>query len=206
MNNQETNGLRAALFLDRDGTVTEEAGYISNSEQLKLLPGSAGAIRMVRGCGMKVVLVTNQSGVARGYFSEELIAGMHHKLQELLGEEDACLDGIYYCPHHPDYGSEMYRKRCNCRKPEIGMFERAEKDLAIDPFSSYMVGDKKTDIEFAHKAGIKAVLVLTGFGRSELEKFEKEDKPPEYVAQNLPEAVAWVLEDRRPYLRLEGLK
>ena len=196
MYTQEVSRLHSTLFLDRDGTISEEVGYITHVDQLRLLPGSAKAIRTLRAHGMKAVVVTNQAGVARGYFSEELIAIVHRKLHLLLEVETAYLDGIYYCPHHPDFGSEKYRKKCTCRKPEIGMFLKAAKDLAINPLSSYMVGDKKTDIEFAHKAEIKGILVLTGFGRSELTQFGKEDKPPAYVAKDLPEAATWILQDR----------
>jgi len=140
-------------------------------------------------------VVTNQSGVARGYFPESLIHQVHQKMKKLLENEEAHLDGIYYCPHHPDIGVPPYRQKCRCRKPATGMIEEAMKELALDLSQSYMVGDRGVDIEFAHHIGAKAILVLTGYGKGEWEYSGAQWKvKPDHVAQDLFEAVQWILQ------------
>jgi D-glycero-D-manno-heptose 1,7-bisphosphate phosphatase len=183
-----------AVFLDRDGTVNEEMGYINHLERFRLLPRTGEAIRLLNEQGIKVVVITNQAGVARGYFSESLVHQVHQKMSDLLNEEGAYLDGIYYCPHHPDAGKAPYRQRCRCRKPQPGMIEQAVRDLDIDCSKSYMVGDRGIDIEFGRKVGTKTVLVLTGYGKGEWEYFGKEwDVRPDHVARDLRDAVQWIL-------------
>jgi D-glycero-D-manno-heptose 1,7-bisphosphate phosphatase len=183
-----------AVFLDRDGTINEEVGYVNHIERFFLLPRVSQAIRLLNQHGWKAVVVTNQSGVARGYFPESLIRQVHQKMQELLGNEGAHLDRIYYCPHHPDIGVPPYRQKCRCRKPATGMIEEAMKELALDLSRSYMVGDRGVDIEFAHQIGAKAILVLTGYGKGEWEYSGGQWKvKPDHVAQDLYEAVQWIL-------------
>ncbi len=183
-----------AVFLDRDGTINEEVGYVNHIERFFLLPRVGQAIRLLNQHGWKAVVVTNQSGVARGYFPESLIHQVHQKMQELLGNEGAHLDRVYYCPHHPDIGVPPYRQKCRCRKPATGMIEEAMKELALDLSQSYMVGDRGVDIEFAHQIGAKAILVLTGYGKGEWEYSGTQWKvKPDYVAQDLFEAVQWIL-------------
>ncbi len=183
-----------AVFLDRDGTVNEEAGYVNHLERFTLLPRVGEAIRLLNQNGLKAVVITNQSGVARGYFPESLVSLVHQKMQELLKKDGAHLDGIYYCPHHPDVGAPPYRQKCRCRKPEPGLIEEAVKDLDLDLRSSYMIGDRGLDIEFAHRVGAKGILVLTGYGKGEWEYWGRQWKEsPEYVAQDLFEAVRWIL-------------
>lgn len=183
-----------AVFLDRDGTINEEMGYINHLDRFVLLPYVGQAIRLLNQHGFKVVVITNQSGVARGYFPESLVHQIHQKMKDLLSKDGAYLDGIYFCPHHPDAGDPPYRQKCRCRKPATGLVEEAVKDLDIDCSKSYAIGDKGLDIEFAHQFGAKGILVLTGYGRGEWENLK--DRwlvKPDYVASNLYEAVQWIL-------------
>ena len=184
-----------AVFLDRDGTINEEVGYVNHLERFILLPKVSQAIRLLNQHGWKAIVVTNQSGVARGYFPESLVQQVHQKMEKLLESEEAHLDRIYYCPHHPDIGVPPYRQKCGCRKPATGMIEKAMKELALDLSQSYMVGDRGVDIEFAHQIGAKAVLVLTGYGKGEWEYSGAQWKvKPDHVAPDLFEAVQWILQ------------
>ena len=194
--------MNRAVFLDRDGTVNEEVGYLRDLGELKLIPGAAAAIRSLNAAGYKVVLVTNQSGVARGYFPESLVKDAHDLLVRMLADEDARLDGIYYCPHHPRAGTSQYTRECDCRKPATGLLDRAAKDLDIDLRSSIMIGDKWSDVELGHRAGCRSVLVRTGFAHDDPGNVRPSDvRDPEFVAHDLAEAVDWVLRQdggRRP--------
>lgn len=183
-----------AVFLDRDGTINEEVGYVNHLERFTLLPRVGQAIRLLNQYEIKTVIITNQSGVARGYFPESLIYQVHQKMQDLLKGERAYLDGIYYCPHHPDVGEPPYRQKCQCRKPATGLVEKAVRELNIDLSQSYMIGDRGVDIEFGHKFGVKRILVLTGYGKGEWEYYRDQWKvKPDYVALGLYEAVQWIL-------------
>jgi D-glycero-D-manno-heptose 1,7-bisphosphate phosphatase len=185
---------RRAIFLDRDGTVSEEVGYVNHISRLRLLPRTAEAIRKINESQFLAVLVTNQAGVARGYFKEELVRRVHARLKEMLAEGRARLDGIYYCPHHPTAGEPPYRRDCNCRKPKPGMIEAAREDLAIDLSRSFMVGDKYSDIVFAHSVGIKGVLVKTGYGLGEIENWSADwTEQPDRISEDLSDAVDWIL-------------
>jgi len=138
--------------------------------------------------------VTNQSGVARGMFPESLVGEVHRKMEDLLRADGAHVDGIYYCPHHPDFGPPEYRKRCQCRKPATGMIERACNDLGIDPTRSYMIGDRTIDVDFGHKIGTKGILVLTGYGKGELTYRDGQWKEkPNFIARDLYDAVRWII-------------
>lgn len=185
-----------AIFMDRDGTVSEEVGYLNHVSRLRLFPWTVAAIRAVNASPLLAVLVTNQAGVARGYFKEEMIGMVHERLVAELAREDARLDAIYYCPHHPTAGEPPYRADCDCRKPRPGMLVRAAEEHGVDLARSYVVGDKYTDIRLAHAVGATGVLVLTGYGRGELE-YERQTWPrePEHVAETLLDAVTWILED-----------
>lgn len=184
--------LSRAVFMDRDGTINEEVGYLSRLEQMKLFPRSAEAIRMLNGKGIKVVVVTNQSGVARGYFGEDFVSEAHAFLQERLRQEGAFIDAFYYCPHHPTEGVLPYRRACSCRKPGAGMLLQASRDLHIDLSRSYMVGDMMKDVQAGKKAGTKGILVKTGYGAAEK---ADEGAAPDYIAADLLDAVNWILED-----------
>lgn len=182
-----------AVFMDRDGTICEEVGFLNDLSKLRLIEGSAEAIKLINHSGMKAVVVTNQSGVGRGFFTEDFVNNVHEKLKEFLRKEGAFLDGIYYCPHLPDVG-------CRCRKPETGMMQRASEELDIDLKKSYVIGDKAIDIEFAHRAGAKGVMVKTGYGGKEFRVQSSEFRTaPDYVADNLLDAVRWILEDRNEF-------
>ena len=184
-----------AVFMDRDGTINEEVGYVNHFDRFVLLPRVGEAIRMLNRHGFKTVVITNQSGVARGYFPESLIRRVHQRMQDLLKREGAYLDGIYYCPHHPDVGSPPYRQKCRCRKPETGLVDEASRVLDLDCSKSYMIGDRGKDIEFGHRIGAKRILVLTGYGKGEWEYCQEQWKvKPDHVAQDLYAAVRWILE------------
>lgn len=188
--------MKSAVFVDRDGTISEEVGYISDLDQFRLVPKAAEAIKLINESDLVVIVITNQAGVAKGYFSEETVDHIHKKMEKLLLEHGAYLDGIYYCPHHPEGVVGSYRRACDCRKPAPGLLEQASKDHGIDLAASYMVGDKVTDIELARKVGAKGILVLTGYGRDELQKIS--DVPvenPAYVALDLFDAVKWIMND-----------
>lgn len=186
-----------AVFIDRDGTLNEEAGYINHPRRLRLLPRSAEAIRRLNRSGLKAVMVTNQSGVARGYFSEEVLHAVNEALVSQLKAEGASLDGLYVCVHHPTVGEPPYRAVCDCRKPEPGLLRRAASDLGLDLSRSWMVGDKMSDVVTARRAGSRAILVLTGYGLGEWE-YRRSGWPtdPDHVAEDLLEAVEWILARR----------
>ncbi len=189
--------LKPCVFLDRDGTVNEEAGYINHPSRLKLLPGVGAAIRQLNEAGVLVVLVTNQAGVARGYFSLEVLMETLDRMTQQLAVGGARLDGLYFAPYHP--GSKDPRwvhDPDNLRKPGLGMIAKALKKHPIDLDRSYMVGDRQNDIIFAHKAGLKGVYVKTGYGLGEY-TYQRDQwtDQPEHIAQDLTEAVKWILQD-----------
>lgn len=187
--------MRRAIFMDRDGTVSDEVGYLNHVSRLRVFPWSAEAIRAINRSQMLAILVTNQAGVARGYFKEEMIGRVHDRLAEELARDGARLDAIYYCPHHPTAGEPPYRRACDCRKPRPGMLLQAAREHDVDLEGSYVVGDKYSDVGLAHAVGASGVLVLTGYGRGELE-YERETWPrePEHVAETLVDAVTWILD------------
>ena len=156
--------LHEAVFLDRDGTIIEEVNYLSSPEQVRVFPGAADAIRRWNEAGVKVVVVTNQAGVARGYFPESRVAEVHAHLSAVLAESGARVDAYYHCPHHPTHGVGEFRIACTCRKPSPGMLLAAAKDHAIDLSRSWMVGDKLCDVKAGAAAGCRTVLVRTGYG------------------------------------------
>ena len=172
--------------MDRDGTVSEEIGYMYDAGLYKPYAYAGPAIRRINESGMKAVLITNQSGVGRGYFEESMVHQVHEILRAELALHGARLDAIYYCPHHPEAG-------CDCRKPNPGMLLRAQKELDIDLRQSYVVGDKHLDVETAYAAGARSVMVLTGYGRKERETHKASRNQPHLVAESLAEAVDAIL-------------
>ncbi len=189
-----------AIVMDRDGTVCDEVGYVNHVSRIRLLPRSAAAIRLARDAGFRPVVVTTQAGVARGYFDEDLVHRVHDRIRELLADEGTAVDAIYYCPHHPDAGAPPYRKDCDCRKPKPGMLLRARDELGLDLARSYLVGDSMRDVEAGRRAGVTTVLVLTGYGRGEVEhRSPGWTARPDHIAEDLMEAVEWILarEERR---------
>src|SRR5262245_46311963 len=178
--------MHRAIFMDRDGTVSEEIGYMYDAGLYKVFSYAGPAIRKINEHGMKAVLITNQSGVGRGYFDEASVGKVHTILQAELAAHQAKLDAIYICPHHPDAG-------CDCRKPNPGMLLQAQRELDIDLTRSFVIGDKYIDIETAHNVGARGVLVLTGFGQNEREKHRTSLHQPDLVVRNLTEAVDSIL-------------
>jgi D-glycero-D-manno-heptose 1,7-bisphosphate phosphatase len=186
--------MNLAVFLDRDGTINEEMGYINHIDRFVLLPSAAAAIGRINESGLKAIVITNQSGAARGYFPKELINQVHQKMRDLLEEEGAFLNGIYSCTHAPPSKGES--GGCGCRKPKIGLMKQAAQELNLDLEKSYVVGDRFKDVEMARNAGAKAVLVLTGYGRGELGFLGPTRKvEPDFVAEDLAGAVEWILSD-----------
>jgi D,D-heptose 1,7-bisphosphate phosphatase len=182
----------AAVFLDRDGTINEEVGYMDSLEKLKIIPEAFAAIRLINQNGMKAVVITNQSGVARGLFSEEFVQTVHALIQKQLKARKAFIDAFYHCPHHPTEGQGVYLQTCNCRKPAPGLLFKAADEMEIDLGRSYMIGDMPKDIEAAKRAGAKGILVRTGYGQ-EHRAFDVE---PDYIAGNILDAVRWILKDK----------
>ena len=185
-------GTRAAVFLDRDGTINREVSYLAHPDQLELLPGAAEGLRCLRQAGLCLVVVTNQAGVARGYLNEEDVHHIHERLQDMLRERGAGVDAFYYCPHHPD-GYGVYRKACPDRKPGTGMFERAAKDMYLDLARSFVVGDNVTDVLPGIQLGCRTILVRTGHGQSLLDAAALEHVPVNHVAHTLQDAADWIL-------------
>jgi D-glycero-D-manno-heptose 1,7-bisphosphate phosphatase len=176
--------------MDRDGTISEEIGYVNHPSRYRVFPYSAEAVRMLNEAGWLAILVTNQAGVARGYFTEELISEVHKVLKQELDERGAQLDAIYYCAHHPTVGESPYRFDCDCRKPKPGLIRRAAADFDIDLAQSWMIGDRYSDIELARNAEVHSAFVLSGYGRGEWEYQRATWKhEPELVAEDLLEAV-----------------
>ena len=184
----------AALFVDRDGTINEDIGYVSRSEDLIIYPWAAEAIRLVNESGMKTIVITNQSGIARGLYTEETLHHIHGRLLEELARDGAQVDGIYYCPHHPKIGDDRYRRLCACRKPQPGMLHQAAREHNVDLTRSFVIGDKSSDMNLATNAGARGVLVLTGYGRETQTERERWPCDPELVADNLLEAVRLILD------------
>ena len=181
--------MNKAIFLDRDGVINEEVDLLNKPEQLKLIKGSADAIKLLNK-DFYVIITTNQPQIARGLCSEKDIQKINEVLKKELEKYGARIDGIYYCPHHPEAKIERYRVDCNCRKPKPGMLIKAEEELNIDLKQSYMVGDKLSDIEAGRRAGCKTIMVKTGYGEKELRSNQIEC---DYVTDDLYDAVEHIL-------------
>jgi len=193
------------VFLDRDGTIIRDADYLRRVEDMELYPFAAEAIRLLNRSGRLVVVVTNQSGIARGILDEEVLGVIHTALQAQLRDQGARIDRFYYCPHLPNASVEKYRRECECRKPNPGMVYSAARDLNIDLKRSYLVGDKQADIETARRSGCRSILVKTGYGAATLERQgDKETRRqgggetenrvlPDYIAEDLLAAAKWIL-------------
>lgn len=184
-----------AVFLDRDGTLVEEAGYIDRIDRLELYPWSVDAVRLLNRAGFRVVVVTNQAGVARGYFGEAFVREAHAHLDAVMREAGAEIAGFYYCPHHVHAAVEVYRQVCDCRKPAPGMFLRAARELDLDLARSYAVGDRWHDVQAAQAAGATAIMVRSGYGATELAR-PTGRVTPAYIAGTLIDATTWILRQR----------
>jgi len=188
------NSGKPAVFLDRDGTINEQMGYINHTCRFQLLPGAANAIKKLNDAGIPVVVISNQSGLARGYFPEELLVAVHEKMNRQLAEVGAHVDGIYYCPHHPEAKEERFRAACNCRKPKPGLVLQASEEMGLDPKRSYMVGDRWSDIKTAANCGATSILVRTGYGRGDEQYIgPHQEIQPDFKADDLSGAVDWIL-------------
>jgi D-glycero-D-manno-heptose 1,7-bisphosphate phosphatase len=187
-----TRSAARAVFLDRDGTLIEEVGYLDRVERLELYPWTIDAVRALNRAGLRVVLVSNQSGVARGFFTETIVDEVHRALASRLAEGGARLDAYYYCPHHPDGKVTAYAIACECRKPKRGLVDRAVRELGVDPARSFVVGDRWLDVELARSVGARGVLVRTGYGAAE-EARAPAGVAADAVVDNLAGAVSWIL-------------
>ncbi len=183
---------RRAVFLDRDGTINEDTGYLSDVGRLKIIPGAVKAVNLLKEEGFLIFIVTNQSGLARGFFGAEDLERIHDKLKGVFP-----LDGISYCPHHPD-------EDCACRKPKPGMVRDIADKFDIDLGESYLIGDALSDMEMGKRAGCKSILVLTGKGK-ETEALLREGGPPvEFIAKDILEAAKWIKKVESVKLKVEG--
>jgi len=166
--------MKKCIFLDRDGNINVEKDYLHRVEDFEFEEGALEAIKVFSDSDYLIVVVTNQSGVARGYYSEEDVKTLHDYLDRRVEEVGGRVDGYYYCPHHPEKGIGEYKKNCNCRKPEPGMFLQAKEDLDIDFENSIMIGDKMTDVDAGRRLGMRGILVRTGHGKLEEGKVNSE--------------------------------
>jgi D-glycero-D-manno-heptose 1,7-bisphosphate phosphatase len=182
----------SAVFVDRDGTLIEEVGYLDRPERVSLFPWSIDAIRAFNRAGFRVVLTSNQSGVARGFFTTAVVEAVHAHIASLLAAGGALIDAYYYCPHHPDGKVAEFARACDCRKPGRGLVDRAVREFDIDPHRSFSVGDRWLDVALATAVGARSVLVRTGYGASE-EARPQPGLAPDAVVDNLVEAASWIL-------------
>lgn len=176
------SGSRHFVLLDRDGTLNVERHYLSDPEQLELFPGVTLALKRLREMGFGLVVLTNQSGIGRGYFSLERLGEIHQRLRDLLAAGGASVDGIYVCPHAPD-------ETCSCRKPLTGMVEQAVAEFGFDPRQSFMIGDKAADVDLGRAVGAKSILVRTGWGAA---SEKAADCQPDVIVDDLAAAVGWI--------------
>lgn len=184
---------KRAIFLDRDGTLNEEVGYICELAQFRLYDFAAEAVRLINEAGWLAIVVTNQSGIARGLLTEESLAQVHERMKSELAQGGAYVDAIYHCPHHPELGAPPYLLECDCRKPKPGLLNRAAEEFELDLSACVAVGDRLRDVETAQAVGGRGVLVLTGFGRERMES--ESGVQPDHVATNLLEAVRWAINE-----------
>ncbi len=187
--------MKPAVFLDRDGTLVEERGYVDRLDLLATFPWTADALRILKAAGFTTVVVTNQAAIGRGIIDEAFLHEVHRTLDARLALGDARVDRYYFCPHHPDAALAEYRQVCRCRKPGPGLIEQACADMGLDPAQSFMVGDRWIDVRAGRAAGVRSLLVRTGHGGHEA------DRPPDDVAadailNNLMEAAGWILRSR----------
>ena len=178
--------MRGAVFFDRDGILNEEVGYLDDPDRLQLIPGAAEAMRLLNEAGILAIVISNQAGIGRGYFSATTVEAIHERLAEQLAWRDARFDAVYYCPHYPSDG-------CDCRKPKTGMLVRAAREHGIDLRRAFVVGDKVSDLDAGRRVGCQTVLVLTGYGEQARETLNKCNFRPGYVATDLCDAVKWML-------------
>jgi D-glycero-D-manno-heptose 1,7-bisphosphate phosphatase len=185
-----------AVFVDRDGTLIEEVGYLDRLDRLRLFPYTTEALRILARAGFRLVIITNQAGVARGFFDEEFVQRANQYLVDRLADAGVTVDGVYYCPHHPDGTVERYRIACDCRKPNPGMLRAAERDLEIDLSRSWVVGDRWLDVALASNVGARGILVRTGYGETEAAR-PADGVRPAAIAVHLLEAASVIIRATR---------
>ena len=186
--------MERAVLLDRDGTIIQDVGYLDSCDKVKFLPRVSKAIKLLNKSGFKVIVITNQAGVARGYFTEETVKEINKYIRESLAEQGAVIDMIYYCPHHIEGTIEEYKKECYCRKPEPGMIEEAVRAFGIDLENSFVIGDKISDIEAGCRTGCKTILLA---GEEILKSGGEMAVISDHIAPDLYEAVKWLLKVSR---------
>ena len=184
--------LAPTVFLDRDGTLIEEVGYLSHLDRIALYPWSIESVKLLNRAGFKVVVVTNQAGVARGLFDEDFIDEAHRFLDQKFGDGGAMIDKFYYCPHHPEASVEAYRCECDCRKPKAGMLWKAAQELQLELSHSFVIGDRLSDLRLGQAVGARSLLVRTGYGETTARELT-DDVEVAYTAPELMTAVAWIL-------------
>jgi D-glycero-D-manno-heptose 1,7-bisphosphate phosphatase len=185
--------VRPAVFLDRDGTIIHDVGYLRRLDQIDVFPWSIDAIRCLNRAGLPVVVTTNQAGIARGLLTESFLADAHRELSARLQRGGARIDAYYYCPHHPEATLTDYAVACDCRKPRCGMIDRAARELGLDPARSFVVGDGWRDVGMARAAGARSVLVGTGPAADEERTKKPADLDADAIVDNLAAAVSWIL-------------
>ena len=186
---------RPAVFIDRDGTINEQMGYINHVSRFVLLPGTAEGIRLLNRHQYLAIIVSNQSGVARGYFPMELIDRVHAHMKDLLAKEGANIDGIFFCPHYPRGIVPEYSVECDCRKPGTGLVQKACEEFDIDMKNSYVIGDRCSDIELAERSNLQGIMVTTGYGLGDIEYvLPHKTFKPRHIAKDLLHAVRWIIE------------
>jgi D-glycero-D-manno-heptose 1,7-bisphosphate phosphatase len=190
------DGPRPAVFLDRDGVLIEDAGYLDTIDRVVFFPWTVDAVRALNRAGLPVVVVTNQSGVARGFFPEPFVDDVHRLMSKRFEAGGAHVDAYYYCPHHPDGAVAQYSQRCDCRKPASGLVDRSARDLNLDPARSFVVGDTWSDMELAKAVGARGILVRTGHGAVAASS-PRPGVAAEIVVDNLAAAVSWILINRQ---------
>lgn len=188
--------LQRAVFLDRDGTIIQEVNYLNRLQDVELLPRAAVAIARLNQLRIPVILVSNQSGIARGKFNKDFVNKTHHYLQNMLARKGAHIDDFFFCPHHPEAGMAPYKMVCNCRKPAPGLLHEAAARHHLDLAQSYVIGDKLIDVELALRVGGKGILVETGHGIKEKKKIDNSKISPNFIAADLYNAVNWILKER----------
>ncbi len=195
--------MNKAVFLDRDGTIIEEVNYLRQIDQIDIFKCSAPAISLLNKANFKVVVITNQSGVARGYFKEDFVKKSNSEIANRLRMQGANIDAWFYCPHHPTEGEAPYKIDCNCRKPKIGLIAKAKDMFDIDLSSSFIIGDSLKDLEAGWNAGLKTILVLTGHGKNTLKSLRKDQyKDVNFIAEDILEASKWILDFlKNPHLK-----
>lgn len=177
--------LSKVVFLDRDGTIIEDKNFLKTPDEIEFFPGSVQAIRILRNLGYKIVVLSNQSGIGRGILTEKMVKEVNDSLIRRLEEKDAPVDALYFCPHQRD-------DNCGCRKPKTGMIQKAAQELKLNLKNTVVIGDKLTDVKLGKNIRAKTILVQTGYGKKELDKLVDVNDKPDFVAENLLQAVNWL--------------